>query len=343
MDIKKFSKDIETRLVAILNEKQLQEFRVAVMGKKGTLTLELRSLGSISKDKLLNRGKELNELRERVEGRMAELQKVFKTHSVESTIKKDRIDVTEPGRKYVVGSSHPLSTVLDDIISIFAQCGFDCAEGPEIETDHYNFAALNFPEDHPARDAQDTFYLNINDTGGKPFILRTHTSPVQIHLMQTIKPPIRALMPGRVYRHEAVDASHSCVFHQVEGLSVDTHITFADLKGVLALFVKRMYGKDIPLRFRPSFFPFTEPSAEIDIQCIFCKGTGCGVCKKKGWLEMMGAGMVHPNVFRAVGYDPDALTGFAFGMGVERIAMLRYGISDMRLFYENDMRFLSQF
>jgi phenylalanyl-tRNA synthetase alpha chain len=248
----------------------------------------------------------------------------------------DRPDLTLPGRRVVPGSLHPLTRVLDEIVDVFTGMGFAVAEGPEVELDYYNFEALNIPKDHPARDMQDTFYV------GGEILLRTHTSPVQIRTMERQKPPVRIICPGRVYRRDA-DITHSPVFHQVEGLAVDRGITMGDLKGTLELFARELFGADSRIRFRPSFFPFTEPSAEVDVLCFLCKGGGCRVCKASGWLEILGSGMVHPRILRAMGYDTEEVTGWAFGMGVERVAMLRYGIDDIRLFFENDLRFLAQF
>jgi phenylalanyl-tRNA synthetase alpha chain len=249
---------------------------------------------------------------------------------------RERPDLTLPGRRPPRGALHPLTHVRDDIIAVFASLGFSVAEGPEIETDYYNFEALNLPPDHPARDMQDTFYFSA-DT-----LLRTHTSPVQIRVMQAQPPPVRIVVPGTVYRRDA-DITHSPMFHQVEGLAVDAHVSMADLKGTLELFARQMFGAGSRIRFRPSFFPFTEPSAEVDVRCFACRGDGCRLCKQSGWLEILGSGMVHPHVLRNVGYDPEAVTGWAFGMGIERVAMLRYGIDDIRLFFDNDLRFLKQF
>jgi phenylalanyl-tRNA synthetase alpha chain len=247
-----------------------------------------------------------------------------------------RLDLTLPGRRPPLGAVHPLSRVHDEIVAVFAGLGFSVAEGPEIESDYYNFEALNIPSDHPARDMQDTFYFSA-DT-----LLRTHTSPVQIRVMQAQRPPVRIIVPGRVYRRDA-DITHSPMFHQVEGLAVDRDVSMADLKGTLELFARAMFGRGSRIRFRPSFFPFTEPSAEVDVLCFACAGGGCRVCKQSGWLEILGSGMVHPQVLRNVGYDPEEVTGWAFGMGIERVAMLKYGVDDIRLFFENDLRFLRQF
>jgi phenylalanyl-tRNA synthetase alpha chain len=254
----------------------------------------------------------------------------------EESLQKERIDVTLPGRRRPTGSKHPITLVTEEITEIFAGLGFQVAEGPEIELDYYNFETLNFPKDHPARDMQDTFFIDDN------ILLRTHTSPVQVRTMLKHAPPVRIIAPGTVYRCDS-DATHSPMFHQVEGLMVDHGITFGDLKGILTIFVNQFFGKGIGVRLRPSFFPFTEPSAEVDIACVICKGKGCRVCKNSGWLEILGAGMVDPEVYRHVHYDPETISGFAFGMGIERIAMLKYGINDMRLLFENDLRFLRQF
>ena len=252
-------------------------------------------------------------------------------------LKAEKLDVTLPGKKPVLGAKHPLTIVLDEIKEIFVGMGFDIVEGPEVETDYYNFEALNMPKNHPARDTQDTFYINDN------IVLRTQTSPVQVRTMEQQKPPIRVISPGRVYRSDAVDATHSPLFHQIEGLVVDKGITFADLKGTLETFVKRLYGEDSVVRFRPHHFPFTEPSAEVDVQCFSCHGEGCRLCKGEGWIEILGCGMVHPKVLSNCGIDPEVYSGFALGLGLERVAMRRYGIDDMRLFFENDVRFLNQF
>ncbi|HEY5497051.1 MAG TPA: phenylalanine--tRNA ligase subunit alpha, partial [Syntrophales bacterium] len=260
----------------------------------------------------------------------------LKASRKDDVLLKETIDVTLPGRAVGLGHLHPVTRVSQEICRIFARMGFNVVEGPEVETDYYNFEALNIPKDHPARDMQDTFYVEDN------IVLRTHTSPVQIRTMEKMKPPVRILSPGRVYRPDS-DVSHTPMFHQIEGLMVDRGVTFGDLKGTLTYFLRQIFGEDILLRFRPSFFPFTEPSAEVDIKCVMCGGKGCRVCGQSGWLEILGSGMVDPAVFENVGYDPEEVTGFAFGLGVERIAMLKYGISDIRLFFENDWRFLEQF
>ncbi len=317
---------------------QLKEIKVSVLGKKGELTGLLRSLSSVSADQRPLVGKEANTLR-------AELEQAFEKKELElrdlektGQWEKERIDVTMPGRPMTLGQKHPLTLVTDEIKNIFLGLGFQVAYGPEIETDFYNYEALNFPADHPARDMQDSFYITSQ------LLLRTHTSPVQIRVMENQAPslPVRIIAPGKVFRRDD-DATHSPMFHQVEGLVVDENITFADLKGTLLLFAREMFGPDQKIRLRPSFFPFTEPSAEVDISCIMCGGEGCRVCSDTGWLEILGSGMVHPNVLKVSGYNPREVTGYAFGMGVERIAMLKYGVGDLRLFFNNDLRFLRQF
>jgi phenylalanyl-tRNA synthetase alpha chain len=278
-------------------------------------------------------GKALNELKKEIDAAYKRV-----SDKVSQGMKKsEQIDLSLPGRKAFVGRKHPLIQTAEEIKSIFRSLGFTIEDGPEVETDFYNFEALNIPKSHPARDMQDTLYIT------EDIVLRTHTSPVQIRVMESRKPPIRMIAPGRVYRRDTPDATHSPFFHQVEGLVVGEDVTFADLKGVIEAFARRMFGGDAKVRFRPSFFPFTEPSAEYDFNCVFCGGKGCRVCKNTGWLEISGAGMVHPNVFEAVGYDPEKYTGYAFGMGIDRIAMLKYDISDIRMFFENDLRFLNQF
>ena len=318
------------------SEEDIQSVRVKYLGKKGELTLIKKSLGSLSTEERPLVGQSVNMASDRLlEEIESALQKNRNRRKSES-IRSERIDVTLPGRCRPVGSKHPISLVTEEITAIFAGLGFQVAEGPEIELDYYNFEALNFPKDHPARDMQDTFFIDDK------LLLRTHTSPVQVRTMLKHAPPVRIIAPGTVYRCDS-DATHSPMFHQVEGLMVDKGITFGDLKGILTIFVNQFFGRDIGVRLRPSFFPFTEPSAEVDIACVICRGKGCRVCKSSGWLEILGAGMVDPEVYRHVGYDADAVSGFAFGMGIERIAMLKYGINDMRLLFENDLRFLRQF
>ncbi|MFH1846573.1 MAG: phenylalanine--tRNA ligase subunit alpha [Candidatus Omnitrophota bacterium] len=326
--------DFRKALVKCVNEQEIEDMRVNYLGRKGRLTVILRSLAGLSVGEKREAGKRANifknEFSVELENRKEQLEAEGEPNAPE-------IDVTLPGTRKRRGSIHPLSRVMERINDIFISLGFAIAEGPEIESEFYNFEALNIPLDHPSRDAFDTFYVEDK------YVLRSHTSNVQIRVMQKQAPPVQVIMPGRVYRPDAVDASHSFMFHQVEGLMVDKDITFADLKGVLTVFCKSMFGEEIKMRLRPHFFPFTEPSAEVDVSCIICKGKGCRVCSGNGWLEILGAGMVNPKVFKAVGYDADKYTGFAFGMGVERIAMLIYGIEDIRLFYENDVRFLRQF
>jgi phenylalanyl-tRNA synthetase alpha chain len=282
-------------------------------------------------------GQEANRAKVELEALIEERQAALKAGEQAARLAGDEPDLTLPGRFVPPGPVHPITRVQDEIIAVFEGLGFSVAEGPEVESDYYNFSALNFPDDHPARDMQDTFHL------GPAALLRTHNSPVQIRAMKAQRPPVRVICPGRVFRRDIADATHSPMFHQVEGLAVDRHITMADLKGTLALFAREMFGPRADVRFRPSFFPFTEPSAEVDVRCFKCSGEGCRFCKQSGWIEILGSGMVHPNVLRNVGYDPEEVTGWAFGMGVERIALLKYEIDDIRLFFDNDLRFLRQF
>jgi phenylalanyl-tRNA synthetase alpha chain len=315
---------------------ELESLRVKYLGRSGALTQILKSLGTLPAEERPLVGAAANEAKRELESlldaRLAAALEAERRRQRERA----RPDLTLPGRRPARGSLHPLTRVRDEIVRVFMGLGFSVAEGPQIETDFYNFEALNIPRDHPARDMQDTFYLS-QDT-----LLRTHTSPVQIRTMRAQAPPVRIIVPGVVYRRDA-DITHSPMFHQVEGLAVDVNVTMADLKGTLELFARELFGARSKIRFRPSFFPFTEPSAEVDVVCFLCGGDGCRVCKQSGWLEILGSGMVHPNVLRNVGYDPEAVTGWAFGMGIERIAMLKYGVDDIRLFFENDLRFLEQF
>jgi phenylalanyl-tRNA synthetase alpha chain len=306
---------------------------VRYLGRKGKITQLLRSISSLAPEKRAATGQKANALKKALEKTFEDTLKRFET---ETTGAEDRIDVSLPGRPAVAGSLHVLTQINQQICDIFTKMGFDVAEGPEVETDYYNFEALNFPKDHPARDMQDTFFVSDN------IVLRTHTSPLQIRTMEKQTPPVRIIMPGKVYRCDS-DLTHTPMFHQVEGLLVDEDISFGDLKGVLTAFVHQMFDERTSLRFRPSFFPFTEPSAEVDILCVMCRGDGCRVCSQTGWLEILGSGMVHPALFETVGYDTRRYTGFAFGMGVERIAMLKFGIDDIRKFFENDHKFLRQF
>jgi len=311
------------------------DLKVAYLGRKGELTQVLRGLADVSAEERPAIGQKANKIKLEIEQAINAL--IARIENAETTGRAEGVDVTLPGIEPHKGSIHPITKTMNRMSEIFVSLGFKIAEGPEIENEFYNFEALNIPLEHPSRDGFDTFYVS-----GK-YLLRSHTSNVQIHVMQNEKPPLQAIMPGRVYRPDAVDASHSFMFHQMEGLMVGKKISFSDLKGVLLAFCQSMFGPDIKIRLRPNFFPFTEPSAEVDISCIICKGKGCRLCSGNGWLEILGSGMVNPKVFEAVGYDPEVYTGFAFGMGVERITLLLYGIDDIRLFYENDMRFLRQF
>ena len=335
--------EVLDRIAHCASEPELDQLRVEYLGRKGKLTLLLRGLRDIPPEQRPQAGEHLNRLRgmveERLQARLAEL----KAREKERVLREERVDITLPGSHRERGRIHPLTLIMDEIIDVFFGMGFEIARGPDIEDDYHNFEALNMPKDHPARDMQDTFFVS------QDHLLRTHTSPVQIRVMEGRKPPLQIIAPGAVYRHDD-DATHSPMFHQVEGFMVDDRISFADLKGVLTHFIRQIFRAETKVRFRPSFFPFTEPSAEIDIQCVLCGGEGtskaqqsCRVCKGSGWLEILGAGMIDPQVFEFVGYDPERVSGFAFGMGVERIAMLKFGIEDIRLFFQNDMRFLRQF
>jgi phenylalanyl-tRNA synthetase alpha chain len=312
----------------------LELLRVKYLGRKGELTQVLRGLKDLDPELRRQMGQEANRAKEVLETVLAESLAALKAAARRQAAAE--IDVTLPGRRPPLGRLHPITRVMQEVCDIFLHLGFETVEGPEVELDWYNFEALNLPPDHPARDMQDTFYFNDQ------VLLRTHTSPMQIRTMEQRQPPVRIIAPGRVYRRDS-DLTHTPMFHQVEGLLVDKGVTFADLKGTLTTFVHQMFGPEVGVRFRPSYFPFTEPSAEVDIECVICRGEGCRVCKVTGWLEILGSGMVHPAVFEAVGYDPEEYTGFAFGLGVERIAMLKYGIDDLRLFFDNDLRFLRQF
>lgn len=335
-DLEELRKQAEAELAEAASEEQLLEIRTRYLGRKGLLTGLLRTISSVPPSDRPAFGKRLNEIKADLDGRIEEALQEKLSTGREQALLKEQIDVTLPGRAVMPGRLHPITRVRQEIYAIFSGLGFSIVEGPEVETDYYNFEALNIPKDHPARDMQDTFYVEGN------VVLRTHTSPVQIRTMERMKPPVRILSPGRVYRPDS-DVSHSPMFHQVEGLLVDRRVTLGDLKGVLTSFLIQFFGEDTVLRFRPSFFPFTEPSAEVDIRCVMCHGTGCRVCGQSGWLEILGSGMVDPEVFKNVGYDPEEVTGFAFGLGVERLTMLKYGINDIRLFFENDWRFLEQF
>ena len=317
--------------------KELEQLRIKFLGKKGELTSVLRLMGSLSADERPQIGALANEVRKFIETTIEQKKDMLNKSALLARLKDERIDVTMPGCKIKIGKEHPLTIVLNEIKEIFLGMGFSIASGPEVEYDHYNFEMLNMPKDHPARDTQDTFYITEN------ILLRTQTSPVQIRVMENEKPPIKVIAPGRVYRSDEVDATHSPLFHQIEGLVVDKGIRMSDLKGTLELFAKRIYGDDVKVRFRPHHFSFTEPSAEMDICCFGCGGKGCRLCKGEGWIEILGAGMVHPKVLRNCNIDPEVYSGFAFGSGLERIVMRRFDIDDMRLFFENDQRFLNQF
>ena len=315
----------------------LEQLRVRVLGKKGELTGILRGMGKLPPEERPKVGQIVNETREKLEKALDEAAEKLRAQEKEARLAAEKIDVTLPGTTRTAGSLHPMNLVLKDLIDIFVGMGFEAVEGPEIEYDHYNFELLNVPKNHPARDAQDTFYIDDN------VVLRSQTSPVQARVMTTRKPPIRIISPGRVYRADEVDATHSPVFHQIEGLVIDENISIADLKGTLDTFARRLYGEGVTTRFRPSFFPFTEPSAEVDLTCAACRGKGCRMCKGTGWIEVLGAGMVNPHVLEMCGIDPRKYQGFAFGMGIERLTILKYNVPDMRYLYENDVRFLSQF
>ncbi len=317
----------------------LEELRVKYIGRKGLLAQLTNRIPGLPVDERASFGKEVNALKQEILSLIEQKQRSFSGLVKRGGDTLTGVDIDLPGIAQEVGQLHPISQMAEEICAIFTRMGFAIVEGPEIETEYNNFTGLNIPLDHPSRDAFDTFYL----AGNARLLLRSHTSPVQVRVMKKQNPPLAVVVPGRVYRPDATDASHSCMFHQVEGFMVDRDIKFSDLKGILEAFAKAVFGSEIKMRFRPHFFPFTEPSAEVDISCIICKGKGCSVCGRKGWLEILGSGMIHPNVFKNVGYEPGKYTGFAFGMGVERIAMLKYGIDDIRLFFENDLRFLKQF
>jgi len=331
------SLEAKNAVAAATDEAGIEALRVKYLGKKGELTAILKQMGSLSPEERPKMGALVNEAKQELETLISAKKEELKAKAQEEQLKAETIDITMPAKELKPGKLHPLNTVLDDMIDIFQSMGFDVVDGPEVETDHYNFECLNVPADHPARDMQDTFYLAEN------LLLRTQTSAAQIRTMETRKPPIRVICPGRVFRADEVDATHSPVFHQIEGLVVDKGVTMCDLKGVLEQFAHEIYGSDTKVKFRPSFFPFTEPSVEVDVTCSECGGKGCRVCKGSGWIEILGAGMVHPNVLRSCGIDPDEYSGFAFGIGLDRLTTTRYKISDIRLLFENDKRFLDQF
>ena len=332
-ELQRLKAEAEEALQKITDKANLEEFRVTFLGRKGLLSSTMKQLGKVAKEDRPRLGQLANTIKKAVEELFQD-----KKEAVESgaALTAEDVDLSLPGRALPFGKLHPVTQVMEEICSVFEGMGFAVAEGPDVETDHYNFEALNIPRHHPARDMHDTFYVSDS------ILLRTHTSPMQARIMEKQEPPLRYIAPGKVYRCDS-DITHTPMFVQVEGFLVDRKVSFADLKGVLSSFIHRMFKEDLPLRFRPSFFPFTEPSAEVDIACVICGGSGCRVCKRTGWIEILGAGLIDPEVLKMVGYDPDEFSGFAFGLGVERIAMLKYGIDDIRLYYENDLRFLDQF
>jgi len=350
VDIEGITQGLEEELKSVGDNASLEALRIKYLGRKGSLSEILSHLADLPLEQRPVVGKRANELKQRLLAFIKEKEAEFNSGLQQGA----KFDITLPGTAYEIGQRHPLTQIMDEICAIFSHLGFKIVESPEIETEFNNFTALNIPLEHPSRDVFDTFYLETpmnTDRSGRltqiksagKLLLRSHTSPGQIRVMKQYQPPLAVVVPGKVYRPDAVDASHSFMFHQVEGFLVNKEVKFSDLKGVLTYFCQELFGKDIRMRFRPHFFPFTEPSAEVDISCIICKGKGCSVCGRKGWLEILGSGMIHPNVFKAVGYPKDKYTGFAFGLGIERIAMLKYGINDIRLFFENDLRFLKQF
>jgi len=348
MDIETIKTQVDSEIQNVNSSQSLEEFRVKYLGRKGVITQLTSEIPNLPREERATFGQQVNVLKSRLLSIIEEKQKAIAVGSLQPSC--GQFDISMPGIAQDLGHLHPITQVTDEVCTIFNRMGFSVVEGPEIESEYNNFTGLNIPLEHPSRDVFDTFYLKSQvrchksqEKTGNHLLLRSHTSPVQIRVMKSRKPPLAVVVPGRVYRPDAVDASHSFMFHQIEGFMVDENICFSDLKGVLEVLAKAVFGKDIRMRFRPHFFPFTEPSAEVDISCIICKGKGCSVCGRKGWLEILGSGMIHPNVFKHVGYDPKKYTGFAFGMGIERIAMLKYGIDDIRLFFENDLRFLKQF
>ena len=336
-ELEAIAKQAREELKGAQDLKVLDAVRVKYLGKKGELTAILKQMGKLSAEERPVIGQLANQVRADIEQMLEQTKTDLEAKALDIRLAGETLDVTLPGQKKPLGKKHPLTIVLDELKEIVVGMGFEIATGPEVELDYYNFEALNIPKDHPSRDTQDTFYISDN------VLLRTQTSPMQIRTMEKKKPPIRIIAPGRVYRSDAVDATHSPLFHQVEGLVVDKGITMADLKGTLEVFVKRLYGDSTVVRFRPHHFPFTEPSAELDVQCFHCHGEGCSLCKGEGWIEILGCGMVHPQVLLNCGIDPEEYSGFAFGLGLERMVMIRYGIDDLRLFYDNDVRFLKQF
>ncbi|ADQ14896.1 phenylalanine--tRNA ligase subunit alpha [Halanaerobium hydrogeniformans] len=336
-ELKKIEKEAEKELKELADLDQLEELRIKYLGKKGAIQSIFSQMGKIASDKRPVVGKEANQLKSKIENWLNEQKEVLESKAAKERFKKEKIDVTLPGAKVKAGRQHPLSLITRELEDVFIGLGYTIAEGPEVESEYYNFEALNIPEHHPARDLQDTLYIDDN------YLLRTHTSPVQIRTMEAQEPPVRIIAPGRVYRSDELDASHSPIFHQAEGLVIDKGISFSDLKGTIELIIEALFGEDRDVRFRPSYFPFTEPSAEVDVSCIVCGGEGCPLCSRTGWLEIMGAGMVHPNVLEMSGYDSEYYSGYAFGVGLDRLVLLKYGIDDIRVLYENDKRFLHQF
>ena len=335
--LKAIREHVIEELKSVQDSNALEQLRVRVLGKKGELTAILRGMGKVPAEERPAIGRIVNETREKLESAIDETAAALRAREKDFRLRREAIDVTLPGTERTAGSLHPMNIVLEDLLTIFTGMGFEAVEGPEIEYDRFNFELLNVPKNHPARDAQDTFYIDDN------VVLRSQTSPVQARIMTTRKPPIRIISPGRVYRADEVDATHSPVFHQIEGLVIDENISIADLKGTLDTFAKRLYGMGVSTRFRPSFFPFTEPSAEVDLTCASCGGKGCRMCKGTGWIEVLGAGMVNPKVLDMCGIDSKKYSGFAFGIGIERLTILKYNVPDMRYLYENDLRFLKQF
>jgi len=331
-------------LDSISDPKSLEAWRISYLGRKSPLTQILRGLSKLPLEERRAVGTAANDLRESLEKSLAQREEIVKEAEIASAIERGRIDVTLPGRPAVLGRLHPSTQMMRQMCDIFRAMGFEVLEGPEVEWDYYNFEALNIPQDHPARDMWATMWMDFrNEKGERPMLLRTHTSPMQIRTMESRRPPVRVVVPGKVYRYEATDATHESMFYQVEGFAVDKNITMADLKGTLFEFARRLFGKERKARFRCDYFPFVEPGVEMAIDCFVCNGAGCQLCSNSGWIEILGAGMIHPDVLRRVNYDPDTYTGFAFGMGVERMPILKYGIDDIRLFYSNNLRFLRQF
>lgn len=336
-ELQKLAREARSALESVSDGESLEALRVAFLGRKGRITSLIRSVGSLPPEERPRMGQAANRLKEDLQAGFDRAGERLRREAAGRRALAEAVDVTLPGISFSRGHRHPITAALDEVIEVFTGLGFSLESGPEIETEYYNFDALNIPADHPARDMHDTLFL----TDGR--VLRTHTSPVQIRTMEKVRPPLRMICAGKTFRADTADASHSPMFHQLEGLMVDRAVSLSDLKGVLTVFVHKLFGTETRLRFRPSFFPFTEPSAEVDISCVVCGGAGCRLCSRRGWLEILGAGMVDPEVFKAVDYDPEEWTGFAFGMGIERIAMLKHGIDDIRLFYDNDLRFLHQF